>query len=96
MNHASELAHWESIRRSFLFIEIGNFTLDYGLTLFKSFNLSVQFIHFVFISENIVFVDVSHFEFEVFGAHGKLQIFSVFKLLVKTIIKRVINLRAYR
>lgn len=46
-------------------IIVFDFLLNNGLTLLKHFNLRIIFIHFIFVFENHILVDVSIFEFKV-------------------------------
>ena len=43
------------------------------LAFFEHFDLGVELVHFVFIFENVLLVDVSEFEFKVFRTQSKAQ-----------------------
>lgn len=48
------------------FIKYLDFFLDDALALLKHLDLGVQLVHFVFVFENHILIDISDFELEVF------------------------------
>ena len=75
---------------------IFDFTFYDVLAFFKHFNLSVKLVHFIFILEDILLVDISEFEFKVLRAQGKAQKCVIQKIFIKHVVPWVHLCRADR
>lgn len=67
-------------------VVILDFVFNYVLAFFKHFDLGVELVHFILVLEDVLLVDVSEFEFEVFRAESKAQKSVIQKISVKHVV----------
>ena len=65
------------------FIKAFYFFLDDALAFFKHFNLCIKLVHFVFVFEDHILIDISDLELEVFRAHGEREVVFIQELAVE-------------
>ena len=65
------------------FIKAFYFFLDDTLAFFKHFNLCIKLVHFVFVFEDHILIDISDLELEVFRAHREREVVFIQELAVE-------------